>query len=142
MSLESELGLTDENLKECARPLQERILGTYAKIKGLELVRNNQTAKHHSHYLLSKAKAVRKLQGLDMADPPDDEIIFGNKTITNSLVPAVAILAGAALIAGVLLWMSTLSKEPPAPVDPTKPPAVVPGYDIESVIKPSFGEQA
>jgi len=65
---------------------------------------------------------------------PSQPIVQPDHSLRNSLIVAVGLLSGLASIGWLL--------RPTTPVDPTKPPTTVaPGYDIESVIKPSFGEQ-
>lgn len=124
MSLQNDLGLTEAELKNASPSVQDRILSGYARIRGLELIQNHQMLNRQSKYLLSKAKAVRQSQGLNMGSDAEDEIVLGDK-ITNLMGNAAAlVLAAGIAAAGAVAWKWLDTHAPPSAVEPT-PPAIV-----------------
>ena len=68
--------------------LENRVLEKYARIKGLSLLSDIQLSRRSSQRLDAQARAVRKQQGLEMEDPPDEEIVLGDKTVYYGAMPA------------------------------------------------------
>ena len=91
---------TENNLPE--EDLLDRVQEKYARIKGLSLISDIQLTRRSARRLDAQSRAVRKQQGLEMEDPPDnEEIVLGDKTIYYGNLP----------------W----SKPPPSKPDPPAP---------------------
>ena len=131
MSLLNEYDLTEHEWKQTSRPLQDRILEKYAKLKALDLVTAIQMFRRDSHRLDSTARAIRRKQGLEVAGDPEDEIVLGDKITNSNSWPVVALLIAMATAAGYGL-SQMLTPDPPAAEAPRLPAdnvtRVVPGF--------------
>lgn len=122
MSLLSELGMTSDELQQCTPPLRDRILERLSRISGMELIRNRQILDRSSRRLDAQTRAVRRQQGLNMPDDPDDEIVLGDKT-TNTIGLLPSLIAGGsvmALVTALVLlfgpWDRAATPSEPPPV--------------------------
>lgn len=144
MSCLNDLGLSEHDLNRASQPLREKILASYAKIKGLELLQTGQSIARDSRRLDARARAAYRNLGVDVSNDPPDENVLGNKTINNfgavpALLISVALMAAAGLLAYAMARPDTTSTTVIQPATPATPTPSDDGYAVESSITPGFG---
>lgn len=131
MSLANALSTIKDLLQHVSQPVRDKILKGAAKLEALEDLTANQILRRNSRRLHQTTKAVRKHQGIDLPDDPDDEIVLGDKT-TNQIgvAGALAFMLAAALLALGMLGGAWLLRNPgPVPETPAAP------VDTDTTIK-------
>ena len=132
MSFAKEVGLSESELQHAHPKLRDRILETYAKVKGLGLLQAQEMFQRDSKRLDARARAVYAKLGLPVkAMSDDDETVLGDKITQNSGALAAAILGGSVVVASAM-WGLTRKPDEPQP----EPPAVQ-DTDTTSTVRPT-----